>query len=79
MGPTTAFLNPYPRDYRRGIFKFKGTVREDRPTTEDLLRTLTDGLQGSAMPSFKLLPQVDREALVEYVKYLSMRGEVEIR
>ena len=30
------------------------------------------------MPSFKLYPQVDREALVEYVKYLSMRGQMEL-
>ena len=25
MGPTAAFLNPYPRDYRPGKFKFKST------------------------------------------------------
>jgi len=24
-GPTAAYLNPYPRDYRKGIFKFKST------------------------------------------------------
>ena len=42
------------------------------------MRTLYDGLQGSAMPSFKLVPEVDRRALVEYVKYLSMRGEMEL-
>ena len=42
------------------------------------MRMLTDGLQGSYMPSFKLLPEIDRRALVEYVKYLSMRGEMEL-
>ena len=26
-GPTAALLNPYPRDYRRGLFKFKSTER----------------------------------------------------
>ena len=77
-GPTSAFLNPYPRDYRRGLYKFKSTQRAAEPTTDDLMRTLTDGLQGSYMPSFKLLPEVDRRALVEYVKYLSMRGEMEL-
>ena len=25
LGPTAAFLNPYPRDYRPGVFKFKST------------------------------------------------------
>ena len=29
------------------------------------------------MPSFKLLPQDEINALVDYVKYLSIRGEVE--
>ena len=77
-GPTAAFLNPYPRDYRRGWYKFKSTKRDERPSTDDLMRTLYDGLQGSAMPSFKLLPEVDRRALVEYVKYLSIRGEMEL-
>ena len=77
-GPTAAFLNPYPRDYRRGWFKYKSTRRDDEPTTENLLRIVTDGIQGTAMPAFKLYPQVDREALVEYVKYLSMRGQMEL-
>jgi mono/diheme cytochrome c family protein len=77
-GPTAAFLNPYPRDYRRGWFKYKSTHRDDEPTAENLLRIVTDGIQGTAMPAFKLYPQVDREALVEYVKYLSMRGEMEL-
>jgi mono/diheme cytochrome c family protein len=43
-----------------------------------LLRTLHEGISGTAMPSFKLMPEIDREALVEYVHYLSMRGEMEL-
>ena len=78
-GPTAAFLNPYPRDYREGWFKWKSTKRDDRPTTANLMRTLHEGVAGTAMPSFRLLPDLDREALVEYVKYLSMRGEMELR
>jgi|GEM_PF-294839 len=77
-GPTAAFLNPYPRDYRMGWYKFKSTKLPDRPTTANLLRTLHEGITGTAMPSFKLLPEIDREALVEYVRYLSMRGEMEL-
>lgn len=77
-GPTAVFLNPYPRDYRQGKFKFKSTEFAAKPTDADLLQTLTEGIPGTAMPSFKLLPLDEREALVEYVKYLSMRGEVEL-
>jgi len=78
LGPTAAFLNPYPRDYRPGVFKFKSTERADKPTHADLVRILHNGIAGTSMPSFALLaaPQVD--ALAEYVKYLSMRGEVEL-
>jgi mono/diheme cytochrome c family protein len=76
-GPTAAFLNPHPRDYRQGIFKFKSTEFRAKPTTADLKRTLLDGIPGTAMPSFALLPNDQVEALVEYVKYLSIRGETE--
>lgn len=76
-GPTAAFLNPHPRDYRQGIFKFKSTEFRAKPTTADLKRILTDGIPGTAMPSFALLPNDQIDALVEYVKYLSIRGETE--
>lgn len=76
-GPTAAFLNPYPRDYRLGAFKFKSTERNAKPTTEDLKRILQEGIPGTAMPSFLLLPNDEIEALVEYVKYLSVRGQTE--
>jgi mono/diheme cytochrome c family protein len=76
-GPTAAFLNPYPRDYREGWYKWKSTKREDRPTVDNLMRTLHEGVNGTAMPSFRLLPDLDRDALVEYVRYLSIRGELE--
>lgn len=78
MGPTAAFLNPYPRDYRPGKFKFKGTWRDARPAREDLTRILHQGIPGSSMPSFALLPPAQVDALVEYVRYLSMRGETEL-
>jgi len=78
MGPTAAFLNPYPRDYRPGVFKFKSTERADKPTHDDLVMVLRNGLAGSSMPSFALLSDAKIEALAEYVKYLSIRGEVEL-
>jgi mono/diheme cytochrome c family protein len=76
-GPTAAILNPYPRDYRPGIFKFKGTYSAAQPTTDDLKRVVHDGAPGTAMPSFAILPPDEQEALVEYVKYLSIRGMTE--
>lgn len=78
MGPTALILDPYPRDYRQGKFKFKSTERAAKPTDYDLETVLHEGVQGTAMPSFGLLPEAQIKALVEYVKYLSMRGQTEI-
>ena len=77
MGPTAGFLNPYPRDYRPGMFKFKLTKSTQKPTRSDLLRTLRKGIPGTAMPSFRVLPEDELSALIDYVIYLSLRGEVE--
>ena len=76
-GPTARFLNPYPRDYRKGIFKFKSTYNSQKPTDDDLHRVLMNGVPGTSMPSFSLLPPAEVESLLEYVKYLSIRGEME--
>ena len=78
LGPTAAFLNPYPRDYRPGVFKFKSTERADKPTNADLVRILHNGIPGTSMPSFALLSEPQVEALAEYVRYLAIRGETEI-
>lgn len=78
-GPTAAILNPYPRDYRPGIFKFKSTYSAVEPTDEDLRRIILNGVPGTAMPSFRLYPPDEIEALMEYVKYLSLRGQMETK
>lgn len=77
QGPTAAILNPYPRDYRPGIYKFKSTFTAAQPTDDDLYRVLHNGVPGTAMPSFALLPPDEISALLEYVKYLSFRGQME--
>jgi len=76
-GPTASILNPYPRDYRPGVYKFKSTFNPMEPTDEDLYHTLMVGIPGTAMPSFSVLPPDEVAALLEYVKYLSMRGQME--
>ena len=76
-GPAAALLNPYPRDFRLGKFKFKSTPMRHPPTDGDLKRTLLNGIPGTAMPSFSLLPEEEIDALIDYVKYLSIRGQYE--
>lgn len=76
-GPTAAFLNPYPRDFRLAKFKFKSTPLRRAPTDHDLEQILRRGIPGTAMPSFKTLPDEEIDALIGYVKYLSVRGQFE--
>jgi len=77
-GPSAVFLDPYPRDFRRGIFKYKATPGGlAPPTDDDLIQAIRNGNPGSAMPSFALLTDDEIESLVCYVKYLAIRGEVE--
>lgn len=76
-GPNAAVLSPYPRDFRWGLFKYTSTAGGAKPATDDLDRTLQRGIPGTAMPSFAKLSDEHRAALIEYVRYLSIRGETE--
>jgi mono/diheme cytochrome c family protein len=79
-GPTAPWVNPHPRDYRQGRFKFTSSNQQEgerKPRREDLLRTLREGIEGTSMPSFRLLSDNDLEALASYVIHLSLRGQTE--
>ena len=76
-GLAAQYLTPRPRDYRRGVFKFISTGYGNRPRREDLLRTVTNGVTGTSMPSFRRLEKRDLEAVVDYVLVLTHRGELE--
>lgn len=79
-GPTARWVNPHPRDYRQGHFKFQSVNQvggQIPPHRDDLLRILDIGIEGTAMPSFIILPQEQREALASYVIHLSIRGKTE--
>jgi mono/diheme cytochrome c family protein len=84
-GETAALVDPYPRDYRLGIFKFKSTHRGAKPLKADLARVIKFGIPGSSMvPDYQLsptelgpLPDEAVDALADYVIYLSIRGETE--
>jgi mono/diheme cytochrome c family protein len=78
-GPTAKFLNPRPRDYRQGKFKFTSTISGLKPSRDDLRRILQQGVAGTSMPSFVLLKDDELSALVEYVRWLSIRGEYELK
>lgn len=78
-GPTARFLNPKPRDYRLGVFKFTSTFGGMRASRGDLRTVLNEGIAGTSMPAFHLLGAEPVERLVEYVRWLAIRGELETK
>jgi len=76
-GPAARFLSPRPRNFRKGMFKFASTQTGERPLREDIYRVVSYGLAGASMPDFLLLTEERRHDVVEYVRYISMRGEFE--
>lgn len=73
-GNATNYLYPWPRDFRKGIFKFRSTPTGTLPRDEDLYRTIIHGVPGTSMPAWgeALSPQ-DTWALVNLIKNFSDR------
>ena len=80
-GKAAYLLYPRPRDFTTGEFRLISTA-DMVPTEEDLFKTISRGMLGSAMPPWEHLPERDRWSLVVYVSYLAQiakarqRGEV---
>ena len=79
QGPAAKYLDPPPRDYRLGKFKFTSTPRGGKPRQADLERIIRHGAKGTSMPAFRWMANEDLEAVIDYVMMLSSRGELEFR
>jgi len=71
-GTAAYLLYPRPRDFTIGEYRLISTWDGD-PTDEDLFRTISRGMPGSAMASWAHLPEETRWGLVHYVKRFSKR------
>lgn len=70
-GPAATFMHrDRPRNFTRGIFKFRMTPLGSLPDDGDLLRTITRGVRGTAMPGWYELRDQDRLAVIQYIKYV---------
>lgn len=72
-GEAAAYLNPPPRNFTAGVYKFRSTMSGQLPTDDDLFRTLTLGIAGTSMDRYAGLPEQDRRALVAFLKRFSPR------
>lgn len=62
-----------PRDFTSGVYKLRSTPTGSIPTDEDLFATISRGLHGTPMMSWRGLPEDERWALVGRLKSFSVR------
>jgi cytochrome c oxidase cbb3-type subunit I/II len=68
-GPAATFMYKFrPRDFQLAVFKFR-LVEGPLPTDGDLMRTITRGIRGTAMPTWHNIPIEDRLAVIQYIKF----------
>ena len=67
-GPAAEMLITKPRDFTSGVFKFRSTPSGALPTEEDLYKIVSRGVYRTSMPSFSLLTERERIAVIEYLK-----------
>jgi len=72
-GPSADWLDPRPRNFTTGTFKFRSTPSGELPTDADLERTIEQGLNHTNMPHWRALTAVERRDLVQFVKTFSAR------
>lgn len=68
-------LNPKPRDFTSGIYKWTSAPAGSMPTDRDLMMTISEGIHGTAMPPWASLKESERRAVVDYIKTFSDRFE----
>jgi DMSO reductase family type II enzyme heme b subunit len=66
-GPAADLLAPKPRDFTAGVYKIRTTANKT-PTDQDLFKVITEGMPGTSMPPWQVLPEKDRWNLVAYLK-----------
>jgi len=66
-GPAAQGMNPPPRNFTQGIFKFVSGKSGDLPSDADLIKTIRYGLRGTHMLPWDI-SQERLEAVVQYIK-----------
>ncbi|MCP4999095.1 MAG: c-type cytochrome, partial [Hyphomicrobiales bacterium] len=80
-GPAADYLDPRPRDFTLGTFKFRTTQSGELPTDEDMFRTVSRGLSGTGMQAFDSdlikngLSELERWAVIFYIKTFVLEFE----
>jgi mono/diheme cytochrome c family protein len=76
-GPAAKGLQPPPRDFTLGMFKFAAVPGGTLPNDADLERIVRSGLHGTAMRGWDGIPDGQRHAIIQYLKTFSPRWQEE--
>jgi DMSO reductase family type II enzyme heme b subunit len=66
-GAAAELLLPKPRDFTKGLYKIRSTANRT-PTDQDLFRIVSEGMPGTSMPAWEVLPERDRRNVVAYIR-----------
>ncbi len=65
-------FRPRPANFARAKYKYASTEKDELPTDEDLLKTVSKGLPGTGMPAWEsVLSEKERMQVVQYIKAFS--------
>ncbi|MHB8417526.1 MAG: cytochrome c [Myxococcales bacterium] len=78
-GPSAPWVDPKPRDFTRGLYKWRSTPTGTLPVDGDLARTIARGLSYSSMPRWDGLLDEQVQDLVAYLEHFSPRFSSEAR
>jgi cytochrome c oxidase cbb3-type subunit 2 len=67
-GPAAEMLIVKPRDFTKGVFKFRSTASGELPTDQDLYKIISRGVYRTSMPEWSLLSERERVAVIQYIK-----------
>ena len=67
-GPVARYLNPRPRNFTLGQFRFRTTASGELPLRSDVIAIVKSGVNGTAMPRWEgVLSDAEIEAVVDYL------------
>jgi len=70
-GPVARSMIPRPRDFTKGLYKFRTTPSGSLPTDEDIFRTISYGVPNSTMIPWDILTEEQRASVVPVLKSFS--------
>ena len=78
-GRASKYLLPQPRELSQGVFKFHATQTNTLPLDEDIVRTIKQGIPGTAMPAWDdILSDEIINSIVKFIKTFSVRFGMEV-